>query len=250
MTDPKALTRAAIILTVIATGLGRLLLGDAYRSYVRPSMFVPLLLSALAIAGLALWTAFGFDDGDDAAAGEHGHEDHGHAHGGLPRIAWWLIVPFACVAIVPLRPLGSSSVRSSGANQAVTQRAERPVEDPPAADGTMSLLDFVSQVVNDPAHPVDGEVRLTGFVQAQQDGGFVLARFVMTCCAADAQPLLVTVLWDDEPPPKDAWATVTGTHLPAAADTAPEERIEAENIVVEASSVEVIDQPADPYETP
>ena len=43
MTDPKALTRAAIILTVIATGLGRLLLGDAYRSYVRPSMFVPLL---------------------------------------------------------------------------------------------------------------------------------------------------------------------------------------------------------------
>lgn len=44
-----------------------------------------------------------------------------------------------------------------------------------------------------------------------EPGGFQLARLVITCCAADAQPIVAQVLTSAAPPARDTWVTVTGT---------------------------------------
>lgn len=252
MSSSKALTRRALILAVVAGGLIRLLFGDAYLAYVKPGMRIPLLLSAIAIGTLALASALAADD-PDRDEHDQSEDDHGHDHSGLPRIGWWLVVPVACIAVVPIHALGSDSVRDRRANELTASRLEArapaPDEGGSSVDGgEMTMLDFVSRVVNEPDRPVAEPVTLTGFVLGETTDGFVLARFVMSCCAADAQPLLATVRWYDVPP-TDAWVEVTGTHVPAAADTPGERRIEPENIVVDATSVTEIDAPKEPYET-
>ena len=86
------------------------------------------------------------------------------------------------------------------------------------------------------------QVTMEGFVtlDAGQSDRFQLTRFVITCCVADATISYVTVV--DAPPGRfsdDDWVRVTGTIYPLGAD-----------ILVDASTVEAIPTPADPYLTP
>jgi uncharacterized repeat protein (TIGR03943 family) len=85
-------------------------------------------------------------------------------------------------------------------------------------------------------------VTIEGFV-TQEPGEadrFQLTRFVITCCVADATISYVTVV--DAPPgafETDEWVRVTGPIYPLGSD-----------ILVQAESIEPIDQPDDPYLTP
>jgi len=64
----------------------------------------------------------------------------------------------------------------------------------------------------DAGHTLTGhQIALTGFVLGPEPGGFQLARLVITCCAADAQPIVAQVLTSAAPPARDTWVTVTGT---------------------------------------
>ncbi|OEI68963.1 hypothetical protein Cus16_1453 [Curtobacterium sp. ER1/6] len=86
-------------------------------------------------------------------------------------------------------------------------------------------------------------VELSGFVVPGADGSFTLTRFVISCCAVDAQPVGLGVVTDGGAvPDADRWVRVTGK-LAANPDQSAEARI-----VVRAASVRVIDQPTDPYE--
>ncbi|MEV7932804.1 TIGR03943 family protein [Curtobacterium sp. NPDC089185] len=85
-------------------------------------------------------------------------------------------------------------------------------------------------------------VELSGFVVPGADGSFTLTRFVISCCAVDAQPVGLGIVTDGAVPDADRWVRVTGK-LAANPDQSAEARI-----VVRAASVRVIDQPTDPYE--
>lgn len=85
-------------------------------------------------------------------------------------------------------------------------------------------------------------VELSGFVVPGADGSFTLTRFVISCCAVDAQPVGLGVVTDGAVPDADRWVRVTGK-LAANPDQSAEARI-----VIRAASVRVIDQPTDPYE--
>jgi uncharacterized repeat protein (TIGR03943 family) len=275
----RALTLRAVILAVLAGGLVRLVATDAYLAYVKPGMRIPLIVSVAVIGVLAIASANRADRLRDVAAGgadhddhdvhglpdvhghdDHGGDDHGHDHGALPRIGWWLVAPVVCIALVPLVPLGADAVGKRAGNEVSARRAPQGDGDElissgePLTGGRVTLLDFVSQVVNDPANPFTEPVTLVGFVTQDPaiDEGFVLARFVVSCCAADAQPMLVHISYDryvGEVPPTDAWVEVTGVHVPAPEGTPDGERILTENVRVDATEVQVIDQPANPYET-
>lgn len=84
----------------------------------------------------------------------------------------------------------------------------------------------------------------SGFLVATEDPDVVyVARFLVTCCAVDAQPLGVPVLlpeWQDDFAADD-WVEVAGSFgpNPDAASTEP--------IVLVPSAVTGIDQPAQPY---
>ncbi|MFT3797767.1 TIGR03943 family putative permease subunit [Microbacterium sp.] len=80
------------------------------------------------------------------------------------------------------------------------------------------------------------EVTLTGFVTPAA-GGFDLTRLVITHCVIDAQPASVPIAVDAGIPGTGTWVTVTGTI-----------RDSDGRLQIQASSVEVVDQPKDPYE--
>lgn len=253
----RDLTRRAVLLAVLAGGLIRLSATDAYLAYVKAGMRIPLLVSVAVLGALALASASAADRDEPADGHDHddGHDHEGHDHAVLPRIGWWLLAPVVCIALVPLNPLGADAVGDRRVNEVSARQTTSLTADDLAAravdGGQVTLLEFVSQVVNDPANPFTEPVTMIGFVTEDPTvtDGFVLGRFVMSCCAADAAPLLVRISWDGEVPPRDTWVEVTGTHVPAAAGTADADRVLTANIHLEADDVTEIPQPSDPYET-
>ncbi|WP_242090209.1 TIGR03943 family protein [Curtobacterium sp. DN_7.5] len=89
---------------------------------------------------------------------------------------------------------------------------------------------------------VGKRVELTGFVVPAGDGSFTLTRFVISCCAVDAQPVGLGVTTTGAVPDADRWVTVRGSLVANPDQSA------AARIVVKASSVRQIAQPSDPYE--
>jgi uncharacterized membrane protein YcgQ (UPF0703/DUF1980 family) len=81
----------------------------------------------------------------------------------------------------------------------------------------MSMAEFVTRAVRDPDQSLAGvRVRLTGFVAPSQarEGGYRLTRFVIFCCAADAEALQAVVRGDPTPRARDQWLEVEGTWVP------------------------------------
>lgn len=92
---------------------------------------------------------------------------------------------------------------------------------------------------------VGKQVELTGFVVPGDDGSFTLTRFVISCCAVDAQPVGLGVVTGDGTgtvPDEGQWVTVRGA-LAANPDQSADARI-----VVKAAKITDIAQPEDPYE--
>lgn len=95
--------------------------------------------------------------------------------------------------------------------------------------------------------PADLEGRAftgSGFVIADPDDAdvFYVSRFVVNCCAVDAQPVGVPVLladWEQEYTAGD-WVEVSGTLVAGSAEHLP--------LVVGTPKVTAIDEPADPYD--
>jgi uncharacterized repeat protein (TIGR03943 family) len=93
---------------------------------------------------------------------------------------------------------------------------------------------------------VGKKVELSGFVVPGDDGSFTLTRFVISCCAVDAQPVGLGVVTGDggagAVPDEGQWVTVRGA-LAANPDQSADARI-----VVKAAKITDIAQPEDPYE--
>jgi uncharacterized repeat protein (TIGR03943 family) len=93
---------------------------------------------------------------------------------------------------------------------------------------------------------VGKKVELSGFVVPGDDGSFTLTRFVISCCAVDAQPVGLGVVTGDRGagavPDEGQWVTVRGA-LAANPDQSADARI-----VVKAAKITDIAQPEDPYE--
>ncbi|MCS5485845.1 TIGR03943 family protein [Curtobacterium flaccumfaciens pv. beticola] len=100
----------------------------------------------------------------------------------------------------------------------------------------------VIRQTTDTSSLVGKPVRLTGFVVPGADGTFNLTRFVISCCAVDAQPVGLGVVTDGTVPDADEWVRVEGK-LAANPDPSADARI-----VIRAASVTRIAQPSDPYE--
>lgn len=261
----RSLLGQSLVLGVLAGGIASLLLGEGYLAYVKPGMRWPLVASAAVLAVLALASAnradrlhTGSAPGDPSTAElaeEHDHEGHHeHDHDRTPAIGWLLLVPVLCIAVVPLRPLGADAVSGRTTNVVAVARSDEsdlPTVSEPPAGGRIKVLDFVDRAVNDPERPYTEPVTLVGFVVADPavPDGFVVARFVMSCCAADAQALGFTAVTDAPMPAPDTWVEVVGLPDPANADVAPEVRAEPTSIRLIATSVTPVPEPAEPYES-
>jgi uncharacterized repeat protein (TIGR03943 family) len=223
----------------------RLGLTDAHLAYIQPAMGPVLALAGAVLAALGGVVLLRPGRQLTRASGAS-HTGGGHQH--VSRIAWLLVAPVLAIAVVVPRPLGAFAANRAAATLPPPARADFGPLPTPAVPGgpvDLSLKDFAGRAVYDPGRSLAGApVRLVGFVTADaRGGGFLLTRFIVTCCAADARPVRVAIRGLAPPwPLPDTWLEVTGTWRP--------ERRSAEDArppVLDATGLRPTLAPANPY---
>jgi len=230
----------SFVLLLFGGGLVRLATGDALLRYVRPVARPWVLIAGLAVVLLALWTlvaSFRASDTPDPERPEH--DEHGHPAG--TRTAWLVVAPVVAILVIAPPALGSFS-----ASRAPTTVAEPADVNFPALTGAdpvpVSMIDFATRALWDSGRTLSGRrVSVTGFVLRSGQGGFVLARLVITCCAADARPIEISVRTGAPPPVQDGWVTVTGSYTGVSP-------VDATLPELTAQTITPIAQPANPYD--
>jgi uncharacterized repeat protein (TIGR03943 family) len=216
MTDNQ--TRSLLLVVLGAMAIWLWWSGEAL-NYLRPGL-APLLLASGVIVGLlGLLPPLGLL-GDPAAGHPDGHGRHPHR----ARVGWLLLVPVLVVMVVQPTALGSYAVSGRSVVPGGGDGGFEPLAAPVRGAVPMSMAEFVTRAVRDPGQSLAGvRVRLVGFVAPNKGGGYRLTRFVIFCCAADAEALQAIVGGDPTPRARDQWLEVEGTWLarPTAAEDDP-----------------------------
>jgi len=119
----------------------------------------------------------------------------------------------------------------------------------PAGDPLrLTVLDYATRAVYDHGHSLGGRrVEITGFITVGPRGAPYLTRMVLSCCAADAQPVKVGL--SGQVPPAlqpDMWFDVVGTYT----DRQIKDDVNGGPIpFIEVSRANKVPAPHDPYET-
>ncbi|RFA07995.1 TIGR03943 family protein [Subtercola boreus] len=221
----------------------------------------------------------GHDHGPEHDGHGHGPEAHGDQHGhpvahdalvnrnapgpGRPRRSrrFWMLagtaaslaVVAAAVAtllVVPPSTLTSSTVEQRSINSSSATLGSTSAQAASTTDDTSAYTVKNWSLLMRQGVGLDyfagRAASVTGFVTPDADDPdnvFFIARFVVTCCAVDAQPVGVAVYqpgWQSSYP-VDSWVSVDGTFGadPSVLSTA--------SIVLQPDRISAIDQPSDPY---
>jgi uncharacterized repeat protein (TIGR03943 family) len=163
------------------------------------------------------------------------------------RTLWWVglvIVPVIVVLVQPPTALGSyaASRRSASAGGFVVASGED------ISRGRLGLVDVAASSWSRDAmralvRRAGSQVDFIGFVTrspGMPEDEFVLTRFIISCCVADALSVQVRVV--GVPPggfAEDQWVRVRGTFYPVGGE-----------ILVDASDVQAVPRPSHPYLNP
>ncbi|TDC30064.1 TIGR03943 family protein [Micromonospora sp. 15K316] len=249
----------ACVMFLFGGAVLRATMTDLYLRYVKEGLR-PFLIAAslvlIAAAVMTLWyefrPAFTSSEPDEATAdrldevgGVPAATDHGHSHH-EPRVAWLLILPIVGLLMVVPPALGSYAAGQAGT--AVTAADEYENLPLPAGDpATTTLLDYAARALFDNGRSIgDRRVRLTGFLTPGPDGQPILARMVLSCCAADGRPVKLGMTGDIPTGlDNDTWIQVVGRYT----DRRGRDPINNEEIpYVEVESWREVIAPPDPYE--
>lgn len=218
---------------------------------------------------------------EEPVALEHAAEDaHGHDHS-TSKAPWLILVPVLVLLLVAPPALGADAVARSatsqglagmdvvagapaggsagsseggykfndGSGSAEDSSGSRRTMHFPALEGAnpeLGLKDFILRALYDADYSVqDTPVTVTGFIAPAGEGysdGYTIARMVISCCAADANPMQLHVA-GDAPLPPDTWVQAVVTLVP---DTATLDNGYVPTVTI--TSMQTIPQPDDPYE--
>ena len=232
-------TRSVLLLALGATAVWLWRSGEAL-NYVRPGLAPLVLAAGVVLLALGLLPPLGLLGA--RAVGPAG----GHRH--RARVGWLLLVPVLVVLVVQPAALGSYAASSRSVVPGGGDGDFPPLAAPVRGAVPMPMAEFVTRAVRDPGQSLAGvRVRLTGFVAPAEAGdhGWRLTRFVIFCCAADAEALQAVVHGDAAPRARDQWLQVEGTWQPRPAavdDPNPQPP------VLDADAVRPIAPPRPPYE--
>jgi len=219
--------------------------------------FVPLTVLAviaLAVIGVTLL------DEIRRTAGNHGshHEEHdrppdeeeaqdGHEHAPSRWRLVLILIPLAIGILVPARPLTADAMNSKGVNASAPALASGSsvVKFDQAAD-ERNILDWLRLFGSndDPGTYLGHDANVIGFVYHDprlKDGQFLVSRFALVCCAADAFAVGMVVEWPQSAAlPNDQWVKVKG---PVEAINLEDQKLP----LIQAKSVEPVQIPDQPY---
>jgi uncharacterized repeat protein (TIGR03943 family) len=183
-----------LILLLVGGTLLKLAITGDYLRYVKAGLRPYLIAAGVVLVVVAALSLLGRLR---AGAGHDGHnvdgDDDGHGHGsgrGWRDVAWLLVVPMAVLLLIAPSALGSYSAARSGTALGAASTSDFPPL--PSGDPVrVSVLDYASRAVFDKGQSLGGrQITLSGFLLAAPSGWY-LTRMVITCCAADAQPIKV-----------------------------------------------------------
>ncbi|MET8999020.1 TIGR03943 family protein [Amycolatopsis sp. NPDC004169] len=205
-----------ILLILLGGALVKIAANGDYLRYVKPAQ-QPWIIAGGGVMVLLGAVAIVRDLVASRKAAAHEHD--GHAHSARP--AWLLLVPVLAVFLVAPPALGADSVIRTEARAPSSAAVANAAAFPPLPAGDvvpLSVNDFVTRAGWDAAGTLNGRtVSLTGFV-VHTGGSTLLARLVISCCAADAFPVTVRLRGAAaDHLASDAWIQVTGQVVPGTA---------------------------------
>ncbi len=175
------------------------------------------------------------------------HDDHDHSH--APSWLKLVIVgiPLMIGIFIPAKPLSSAAVQTGGISTGLSSVGSGTSASFDVAPTDRTVLDWVREFgsASDVTQFAGQAADLTGFVyrDIRFDGKpqFMVARFVISCCVADASAIGVTVQADHADQwQQDAWIHVTGKFAIQSVNGTP-------TPVLVADSVQPVNQPDHPY---
>jgi uncharacterized repeat protein (TIGR03943 family) len=223
----------ATLTAVIGVLLTRLALQGTFRRYVRPGMGPWLAIAGVVLTLLGVIVLWRHRRGED---------DHSaHEHGG-EQVAWLLLAPVLALLLIAPGALGAFALGRTGSAVSVKPGGGvfAPL-DPETGPHEMSLLEFDQRAFEgtNGASFSGSNVRIIGFVGPTKADGFVVARYSIACCAADALAATALVTgWEGPVPARDSWVEVEGRFEPGG----------EVNPRLVAASVTAIPTPDEPYE--
>ena len=149
--------------------------------------------------------------GADLAYGHHDVAGHWHPSIGVP-VLLILAAPLVLGLLVPSRPLGASAVGGDLMPNAPSDSALAAS----ANSSEWTVVDWlrVFYYSGNPDRLNGREADVVGFVYRREgdpQGHFMAARFLMSCCSADAAAVGVPVVWSEaDNLPVDTWVRVRG----------------------------------------
>ncbi|MEN4010961.1 MAG: TIGR03943 family protein [Chloroflexota bacterium] len=161
---------------------------------------------------------------------------------------WWLILPVLVGFLIPARPLSPSVVENRGINTSapITARIEDNQAILSLASTERTVLDWIRLFsLEEDAQRFEGEaVDVIGFVFTDgrlTENQFMIGRFTITCCVADAMALGIVVEYPGvQGLINHAWVRVQG-------EMTVSERDGKQLPLIRAERIEVVPQPEQPY---
>lgn len=244
---------------LILAGLGLFLLQKLWSGtlswYINERFFALVLAAAIGFLILARtvvpsWRgAAGAKEEDEHTHADGEGHDHEHAHGAPAWRLWVVALPLILGLLVPARPLGSSAIANKGLNTSAPLAAAGAPDQVTVPPAERTVLDWVRafNYAEDPSTFAGEPADVIGFVYHDRslgEGEFMVSRFTVTCCAADATGIGMRVRWPEAAALEgNAWVRVRG---PVQAGTYAGRPIP----VIAAESVEGVTPPQQPYLSP
>jgi uncharacterized repeat protein (TIGR03943 family) len=242
MTNRLYRTLQALALTLLGVFLLEKLLTGKLIWYIHQRFFPLTLLGIVFLLGMGQ-IAYRAARRLPSHSGEE-VSDHEH-----PRSLWGLLIlliPLVFGWLLPSQPLSASALDSKGiSTSAPLAEGGAPVTFEAAPD-ERNILDWVRMFNSgeDLAPALGQTASVIGFVYHEprlEEGRFMVSRFAIVCCAADAFAIGMVVDWPQAAAlPQDAWVKVKGTVSQIAQN--------GQNVpLIQATSVELVDPPDQPY---
>ncbi len=233
----------ALVLLLWGTMLLRYWLTGRLAVLLHPDYHWLAIAAGMLLVGMALWRSLGLWRGGSSSPGQH-----------LALLSrQWSMAILLAVAVFGLiyvpRPFASETALARGIADPVGLTRSQPqrfVRNTPPEQRT--LIDWIRTLnaYPEPDAYTGDPVHVTGFVIHPPDwpeNYLMVARFVLTCCAADAYPVGIPVqlAGDRAAYAPDTWITVTGTMATA---TLSDQR----RLIITPREVLSVPEPENPYE--
>jgi uncharacterized repeat protein (TIGR03943 family) len=218
-----------VVMLLLGGAILKASLTDMYLRYVKAGL-QPFLIGAgvllVAAAVMTLWydIRHGAAADTECADGSHEHGSEtgaapgdGHTHDGHghrePRVGWLLIAPVLGLLLVAPPALGSYAAGQAGSALSSQQVSDFPAL-PEGDPAKISVLDYATRAIFDEGRSMsDRQVQITGFLSDNPDGGQLLTRMILSCCAADARPIKVGMNGGvPQGLAADSWVEITGRY--------------------------------------